>query len=244
MFIDRFLRYEKNLMLRRCAVLFALLPLVFLHAVAALCGSTLAPALATQKNPLESPELFWSEARPLSWQDFWGEPPPASLLGGEAARIWLELKYSASWEISFDAVHRQWIAQLSHISAQAIMDRQRSWALPDRRSPDLLRHEQGHFDLLEIFRRRLERELFSLLGRKATASTREGAEQRLTAVLEEVYKRVWQAHEACQTQYDQETRNGQDRLKQEQWNNLIAQWLRDSARALPRSSCARGEVRP
>lgn len=233
MFIDRFLRCEKKLTLRKYAALLAVLPFVFLHAVAASCGSTPASALAAQKNLPEPPELFWSEARPVSWQDFWGEAPPASLLGNEAARIWLELKYSAAWEISFDAAHRQWIAQLSHISTQAFMDRQRSWAVPERRTPDLLRHEQGHFDLLEIFRRRLDREFLSLLERKVGAPSREGAEQRLIAVLEEIYKRVWQAHEACQTQYDQETRNGQDRLKQEQWNNLIAQWLRDPARALP-----------
>ncbi|MCS7239975.1 MAG: hypothetical protein NZ651_01840 [Candidatus Bipolaricaulota bacterium] len=210
------------------------LPLLFRGLVAILCGANPALALGAQSIPYsqEPSELLWHEGQPLSWADFQGEPPSASL-PNEAAKIWLGLKYSASWAVSFDFSRRQWIARLSNISTQAFVDRRRSWVLPNRRTPDLLRHEQGHFDLLEVFRRRLETEFSRLIGRTVAGSTPQEAEQQLALLLEEVYKRVWQAHEVCQAQYDQETRNGQDLLRQKQWENLIGQWLRELTRVLP-----------
>ncbi len=195
---------------------------------------TLGPGVAqTPPAVSESPELLWRADRPLGWEDFWGSPPPTSLRETESAKIWIGLTYFVTWEISFDPVRREWVARLVRFSTQAYMDRARSWALPDHRQPELLRHEQGHFDILEVFRRWLEKDFQRWLGKPVGGATREDAERELGRRLEEVYLRIWAAHEACQAQYDEETRHGQDLGQQDAWARRIALWLGESPLSRP-----------
>lgn len=193
-------------------------------------GPGLGQVLVASSEPAE---LLWTGGYRLSWQDFLGDPPPASLRGTEAARIWVGIRYFASWELSFDPVRGRWTARLLDCTTQAFMDRTRSWALPDQRLPEVLRHEQGHFDLLEVFRRLLEQELMLWIGKPVSATTREEAERKLTRLLEEVYLRVWEAHEACQAQYDQETEHGGNQAQQDLWSRRIALWLEGPLPTLP-----------
>lgn len=193
-------------------------------------GPGLGQVLAASSEPAE---LLWTEGYRLTWEDFRGDPPPASLRGTEAAKIWIGLRYSATWELFFDPVRGQWTARLLGCATQAFMDRTRSWVLPDQRHPEVLRHEQGHFDLLEVFRRLLEKELRAWIGKPVSAATREEAERALTRRLEEVYLGVWEAHEAHQAQYDQETEHGRNQGQQDQWSRRIFLWLEESETTRP-----------
>lgn len=189
------------------------------------------PVPPSPANPEEPAVLVWSQERPLQWEDFWGHPPEERGKK-EAANIALVLEYAAAWEVFYDGIMKNWGARLTQFTSRAYMDRSRSWVLPHHRTPALLQHEQGHFDLLEVFRRVLEKELRGLVGVFVRGETKEAAEQRLKELLARVYARVWQAHACWQARYDRDTDHGRDEVRQREWERRIARWLQDPA-ALP-----------
>ena len=93
---------------------------------------------------------------------------------------------------------------------------QRSWVAGDRRRPELLRHEQGHFDLCEIQARRLRRSLDSLVSESSRAEI--GQARKLFEYHLEQYKRHGQ-------EYDRDTDHGVILEEQYKWDRRIEQQL-------------------
>lgn len=101
-------------------------------------------AVAVQAQAL----LPWSAQRLLIWEDFKGKPDAPELVWAAATFAGLSLEIAdvnMAGRVSF--------------KVQAVFDRQRSWAHPDRRDAAVLAHEQLHFDIAEMYARRLERKL-------------------------------------------------------------------------------------
>lgn len=85
----------------------------------------------------------------------------------------------------------------------------------DRASPDslqLLAHEQGNFDLCEIYRRQLDENVLRYENRGASQS-------RAT---EHIFREVYSAYLAKQVQYEKETNHGLDTARQDEWTKRIA----------------------
>ncbi|MCX7751003.1 MAG: DUF922 domain-containing protein [Candidatus Bipolaricaulota bacterium] len=185
-------------------------------------------APCTSPQPIRSGEarLPWS-ARPIAWSDFWAPPPP-DRDPAAAAAIATALEYRLTAGVH--QVGGTWQARVDSLETSAFMDRDRSWALPDARTPSALRHEQRHFDLAELYRRVLER---SLRGLAVTGSTAEAALQNLLALAGEVFRAVSARHSAVQSRYDQETAHGRDAARQAEWDAQIAAWLQEGSPALP-----------
>ena len=91
----------------------------------------------------------------------------------------------------------------------------RSWVRSDARMQSILDHEQGHFDLCEIYTRKLK----DRLGRFDLSTP--GIKQ----VLMNIYTEVSREYEARQQAYEEETTHGTNIVRQKQWQQNIASEL-------------------
>lgn len=167
--------------------------------------------------------LPWSADRPIGWDDFWGSPPP-DRDPQAAAAIATVLAYDLTAVTARDPGTGRWRARPSSLTVTNVMERDRSWALPEPRTAAALAHEQGHFDLTEVYRRILERELQGLSGEGWTAVE---AEHALRARAGEALQRVTARHSEVQALYERETDHGRHAAGQADWEERIAAWLRD-----------------
>lgn len=183
------------------------------------------PAATEPRRPEES-RLPWS-SRPVEWSDFWAPPPPdRDPTAGAAIATALEYRLTAGVE----RVGGVWQARVVSLETGAFMDRDRSWALPEVRTPSALLHERRHFDLTELYRRLLE---MALRGLAALGPTADAALGNLLAQAEQAFREVSARHSAAQSRYDRETAHGRDAARQAEWDARISAWLREENPALP-----------
>jgi predicted secreted Zn-dependent protease len=97
-----------------------------------------------------------------------------------------------------------------------------SWVVAGKATAQVLRHEQGHFDLNEVYRRKLEVNLACL---QAQSATKEGAIDALNATLHQKASEILGQLQAAQARYDAEAGYGSNPTGQAQWEALIAAWL-------------------
>ncbi len=114
-----------------------------------------------------------------------------------------------------------WIALLSRpAEVYAVMDKDMSGAAPGASSPELLAHEQLHFDVTEAFARRLTLQLVPLEGRGQDAAS---AAEDLQAQMQAAYDKAVAELLVYQNAYDSETRHGTRRKIQKKWSEKVAQ---------------------
>src|SRR5207253_8804832 len=86
--------------------------------------------------------LVWNETTSIQWQDFSGTANDTSHFDAE---VFTEVRYSYKFislaDFSFDV--------------QAIFNKNTSWAKEVRKSESLLKHEQVHFDIAELYAMKL-----------------------------------------------------------------------------------------
>lgn len=99
-----------------------------------------------------------------------------------------------------------------HIEVIVELDSVLSWSRPKERTENLLIHEQTHFDIAIIcakaYLRRLNETIF-------TRST-------VDSLLNQIHDQSMNEYRAMQKRYDEQTRNGKDKQKQQQWNTWVA----------------------
>lgn len=170
--------------------------------------------------------------RQVSWRDFKGEgtkPPGWSRWEkGSFAHIATGLRLGA-WEVATRQEAGGWIAVPVGIRPYAVMDKYQSAVRPASRTPEVLAHEQLHFDLSEAEARRLARELAAIAGRGATEeAAREDLDQLLRARFEQGVEELV----ALQRSYDGDTRNGSHKKQQKTWAARIEERFREATDAL------------
>jgi hypothetical protein len=149
----------------------------------------------------------WKENTPLGWKDFRGISPSGDPFGA-----------TASTGISYSYKFARTATQVDLIfEVYSYFDKNTSWSKKALHSPELLQHEQVHFDLAELQARSL-RKAFAF----ATFSTNYKAE----------IKRIFQAHlkamQELQRRYDEETEHALNRLKQAEWEAFVQTELEKS----------------
>lgn len=152
--------------------------------------------------PVESQFIDWSATRPLTWNDFKGRPPAGS---SDAALT------SSHIDVDF---HFEEEGFSYNISCR--FNKQESWAR--QKNEYILRHEQAHFDIAELYARQLNKALkeYRRSGKKDAA------------VLGKIYSRIMHEQNERQAIYDQETAHSLNREKQEEWLIRIASELEKS----------------
>jgi len=144
----------------------------------------------------ENPFIPWEAGRKLTWDDFKAPPDKRSPNAAEtSSAIKFDYSYNAG-ELRF------------HIVCQ--FDKNKSWVRV--RSDYILSHEQGHFDITEIFARKLN---------KSVKEYRVGKPGDLTRDLNHIYENAMHQLHDMQAAYDAETNFSINTPKQEEWLKKI-----------------------
>jgi len=169
--------------------------------------------------------IRWQADRPLAWSDFQGPVDPnaqplAAALTAASVSLGYELEVRNGRGCEFEVIR---------IETSAKFHPEQSWVRDGARTPAILEHEQGHFDLTEVFRAVLEREAAALVGRpqRCTAGADMTAiETEVGERMAEVRQRVFAELERVQAQYDAQTGHGTVPDAQRAWTTRIRQALR------------------
>lgn len=154
------------------------------------------PAAAPPAKPTPAPPIAWSAARPLTVADFLGRPGPSDQL---AALTTSDLKANAACR---DFVFTG--------TVRATFDPNTSWIRhPATISDALLRHEQMHFDITEVYARLMRQKLLVFQARADCA--------RLQPAFNNLTKGVYDQWNREQNRYDAETNHGLNAAKQAYW---------------------------
>jgi hypothetical protein len=152
-------------------------------------------------HPVEETEEYisWSAMRKLNWEDFRCEPKrntDAVALTSTALGITYRM---SNGELDYEIT-----CSFSKIKSWGIL-----------KTPYILAHEQGHFDITEIFARKLHQELLDYKFSRRT----------YRQDVNNIYDRVVKAKEAFQKAYDGQTDHSRNKTVQKEWEERIAKVL-------------------
>ncbi len=146
--------------------------------------------------------VAWSETRPLRWSDFKGTPK--------------RLSPNAAMTDSGMSIELKCDGRSSKAVVRSYFNPHSSWT-KDNRSAELLKHEQLHFDITELFVRKLRRQL----------SVFENDCEQLSKHIQEYYDSNYKEFVAYQDQYDKETEHSIDKAMQREWEEKVSQELEE-----------------
>lgn len=150
----------------------------------------------------------WTEERKLSWDDFKGGVP-----AGAAASTAAETSCGIAIETNTVSGNNPAKVYVFNTFVTG-----RSWVRPQHKTAPILKHEQGHFDICELYTR-LMRERFSKTKLEFNSMQR---------VIRDVYNTTMQEYNKRQAQYEAETKHGVDDAAQEKWTEMIAKELSET----------------
>ena len=149
----------------------------------------------------ESNLIDWRADRKLTWADFQAEPvkgsPNAALT---STTITVELGYTRD-------------TLIYHIRCQ--FDKSKSWV--SIKNDYILSHEQGHFDIAQIYARRFSKEL----------KTQMIPSTNFKKDFDKIYGGIMRQQHARQLAYDAETNFSINKSKQEEWLRKIEEELKE-----------------
>ena len=150
----------------------------------------------------EEDVIKWNENRKLTWDDFKAEPLK---MGSTVAMTTTHLGFSYSFANS----------KITY-KIDCWFDKNKSWGFV--KNDWILKHEQGHFDIAEIFARQLYKSVSEYQYDKTT----------FQKDLNAIYKSVVEGKEKYQQQYDAETDHSRNKTKQEEWFKKIETDLKEN----------------
>lgn len=153
----------------------------------------------------DTDRIYWSDWYRLEWADFEGAPHDDESI---AALSNIGLPYS------FDTDGEGILT----VNINVCFFRGESWYKKDQENNVLLQHEQLHFDIAEMHRRLIVKELVQANLTK----------NNYKAKLEEIIERVWyRDYKLSQKKYDEETGYSRMFKPQINWNKYVSQQLRN-----------------
>lgn len=172
----------------------------FLLTIVLFCFALPNYALPPVGNPLYDNFIIWSKDRKLEWSDFKGTPDASAddvaMTASSVEFYYHTIGKTVSWEITpkfFPDV---------------------SWHLENIYSEDVLKHEQLHFDITELYARLLRKQL-----KENVLSTAD------LPKLRKISDAVFEQWGKAQSTYDRETNHSMDKKAQQQWEENIAKQL-------------------
>jgi len=143
--------------------------------------------------------LDWSASRRLTWNDYKASPDPESDAAASTTSV-LAIEYNIS-SSSFG------------YKIESRFSKTRSWGL--YKTDYILSHEQGHFDIAEIFARKLNKKMSEYKFNKRTYQQD----------LNKIYNDILDEKEEMQNEYDKETNHSINKEKQKEWLKKIKEKL-------------------
>jgi len=147
-------------------------------------------------------KIVWNADRKLSWDDFKGKPTSSNdrVVAMTSTEFIVQTKTNSR-------NHKV------EVLIENIFICNESWVRNDKKNIEgLLGHEQGHFDLNEVYARKL----------RIKITTDITIEQ-----VEKFIQEAYQLSNKSQNLYDKETNHGIDKIKQKEWLNRISRELKE-----------------
>jgi len=142
----------------------------------------------------------WDTERKLSWDDFLA-PTPSNTSDAALTTTYVGFSFSKSRDVI-------------NYKIECKFQKSRSWGRV--KTEYILNHEQRHFDIAEIFARKLNKEIKEYLTK---SKNHEG--------LNPIYSKLMQEKRDMQTLYDEESNHSINKKKQAEWNEKIADLLEE-----------------
>jgi len=149
----------------------------------------------------EKPVIAWQENNKLTWADFKGEP---KLNSGAAA----ETASGINFGFSVKEVNANVVSFSTEVKAYFYPEK--SWFRAEHNTPYILSHEQLHFDITELFARKLIKDISEL---KVSNS--------IKSELKTLYQNNENALREFQKRYDEETNHSENPENQKKWQDDI-----------------------
>ena len=167
--------------------------------------------------------LVWSNDFFLKWADFNAESNPAAFEDSHSI-----IKYRHTWTVNSDEIESQIIFSIENIQLSVEFYPDLSWVRTLQTSDDLLKHEQGHFDLAELIKRENLEKLQNKFYQKQFPTRGKNEDQRKQFAKEdsgrmiaiEVYK-LEEILSQRRQEYDEQTNFGQNLEKQSEYNSIF-----------------------
>lgn len=176
---------------------------VYLIAFCFCCWNAQPKAGQLQESITQSDTLHWTRDRKLVWADFNG--PPDTTSPGSAATV------------SGFETHSRYINDSNvEVVIIAVFYKRKSWRKINDMNADALNHEQGHFNITEVFARKASNFFKAHTFGKNT----------INKEINQIFDSFVVAENRIQELYDQETDHRRNIIKQRQWDKKIEAWLR------------------
>ncbi|MBW8362196.1 MAG: DUF922 domain-containing protein [Kaistella sp.] len=153
-------------------------------------------------NFLFAQKIFWKEGEQLIWEDFQGSKNETKA-DNVVAYTYCGWMYSGMKSTNPNAK--------IEIKLQTVFSPEKSWKDPLKINDEVLNHEQKHFDIAELFARKLRKEI----GEKIKTS------RDFDRYFKSLYNRHFADYQKFQDRYDGETKHGTNKEKQLEFNTYI-----------------------
>ncbi|GIV30421.1 MAG: hypothetical protein KatS3mg028_1487 [Bacteroidia bacterium] len=159
----------------------------------------------TVVNAQNKDTIVWSKGYKLTWEDFKGRPKSSSTAGA----------------ITNSGISANYTYENGKITFRIIakFNRKKSWVKPNDKILSTLEHEQLHFDITELYVRKLKKKL----SETKFKSNPEKIKKQFYRIYDEINKEL----NYYQDLYDKETTNPRDEAKQEEWKEKVARELEE-----------------
>ena len=141
--------------------------------------------------------IIWQEGKLLTWDDFKGKP---------AKRFSAASTHYNTFKNLTDKGNK------AEVEILAVFYTQKSWKKMSWCSDEVLEHEQKHFDIVELFARKLRKQVMEL---------NYSSYDNLKTVSDSLYDKMDKEMDVFQDKYDDETDSSMDGDKQREWNKKI-----------------------
>jgi hypothetical protein len=157
---------------------------------------------------LSAQEKRWSEQN-LTWNDY------KKVI--QQSGIHHAFTYSG---ISFEMYAEKDTVQ---IKVYSYFDPSQSWVHPDHKVPALLNHEQLHFDITELYARKMKKEM----SKYYFLSVSEFVSKKIDTEVKSIFTSLYNEHMSIQQKYDVETQHGILSDEQFSWQKSIEEQLQE-----------------
>lgn len=152
----------------------------------------------------------WKADRPLTWDDFKAKRKSPGIRKRFSATTSSRLRYNYDSDSAGNIT--------SNVTAS--FNCARSWKKNNRLKSDLLKHEQIHFDIAELYARKM-RKSFEHYAAKHKYNFNTDFRMKV------IYERTMDRCRRCQHRYDRITRHSRRKQAQKEWNEKIKRDLEE-----------------
>lgn len=161
------------------------------------------------RHTVPTSEISWQKDRKLTWGDFRG-PVPEDAETQTAAATFCGIGFETNTITNNSNNLKIRVYNTFYLN--------NSWARSEDMNDDVLAHEQGHFDLCELYTRKLRERMSKIQGNVNT----------LKPALRKIYEDLQEEYKNRQEVYEAETAHGVNLKEQKKWQGILERELSET----------------